>query len=248
MLIIPIYDMMMLPGVTFHFKSDIFEKMGYTDVKEGDEVFFLMLREDKERIHMFAEDFYPVGLSGRVETVDEERNIRIRTGERVDYHDVDVNEQEIQVAAVHRPELLDADEEQEQEALKKVRQALISYVRPFQWGAWARGYFLHWKNMNELLCAVAAYLPIGWEDKYTILQTDSRRERDALIEKTILECIEINRVSEEAENAQKQSNEQLYRESAIKKQIEILQKQLDAMHPENVSDVRRFELKIQESG
>ena len=56
------------------------------------------------------------------------------------------------------------------------------------------------------------------------------------------------RVSEEAENAQKQSNEQLYRESAIKKQIEILQKQLDAMHPENVSDVRRFELKIQESG
>ncbi len=248
MLTIPIYDMMMLPGVTFHFKREIFEKLGYADVKEGDEVLFLMLREDKQRIQMFAEDFYPVGLSGQVESVDEESNIRIRTGERVTYSDVDVDEQTIQVTATGRPETEDVDADQEEEALKRVRQALISYVRPFQWGAWARGYFLHWKNVNELLCAVAGYLPIDWTDKYRILETDSRRERNALIEKTILECIEINRVSEEAENAQKQSNEQLYRESAIKKQIEILQKQLDAMHPENVSDVRRFELKIEESG
>ena len=91
MLTIPIYDMMMLPGVTFHFKSEIFEKLGYADVKAGDEVLFLMLREDKQRIHMFAEDFYPVGLSGQVESVDEENNIRIRTGERVNYSDVDVD-------------------------------------------------------------------------------------------------------------------------------------------------------------
>ena len=50
------------------------------------------------------------------------------------------------------------------------------------------------------------------------------------------------------ETAQKDSNSQLYRESALKKQIEFLQKQLDEMHPENISDVRRFETKIAESG
>ena len=42
--------------------------------------------------------------------------------------------------------------------------------------------------------------------------------------------------------------EQLYREAAIKKQIDYLQKELDEMHPENISDVRAFEKKIQESG
>lgn len=60
--------------------------------------------------------------------------------------------------------------------------------------------------------------------------------------------MEIFRVSEEAETAQKNSSEKVYRESAIKKQIEFLQQQLDEMHPENISDVRRFEKKIQESG
>lgn len=36
--------------------------------------------------------------------------------------------------------------------------------------------------------------------------------------------------------------------SAIKKQIELLQQQLDEMHPENISDVRKFETKIAQSG
>ena len=55
-------------------------------------------------------------------------------------------------------------------------------------------------------------------------------------------------VSNEAESAQKETHERVYRESALKKQIDFLQQQLDEMHPENISDVRKFEKKIEESG
>ena len=48
--------------------------------------------------------------------------------------------------------------------------------------------------------------------------------------------------------SRKETHESAYRESAIKKQIEYLQRQLDDMHPENITDVRRFEKKIRESG
>lgn len=58
----------------------------------------------------------------------------------------------------------------------------------------------------------------------------------------------LAKVSSEAQEAQKGDQEQLYREAAIKKQIDYLQKELDEMHPENISDVRAFEKKIQESG
>ena len=34
----------------------------------------------------------------------------------------------------------------------------------------------------------------------------------------------------------------------LKNQIELLQQQLDEMHPENISDVRKFETKIAQSG
>ena len=45
----PVYDMMLLPGVTFYFKKDIFQQMGNQDAKAGDDVLFLMQRTDKDR-------------------------------------------------------------------------------------------------------------------------------------------------------------------------------------------------------
>ena len=60
--------------------------------------------------------------------------------------------------------------------------------------------------------------------------------------------MEVAKVSAEAQEAQKDGQEQLYREAALKKQIDYLQKELDDMHPENISDVRKFEKKIAESG
>ena len=40
----------------------------------------------------------------------------------------------------------------------------------------------------------------------------------------------------------------MYRETAIKRQMEHLQKELDEMHPENVSDIQQLENKVEESG
>ena len=40
----------------------------------------------------------------------------------------------------------------------------------------------------------------------------------------------------------------LYKEQALQKQIDYLQKELDEMHPEKVSDLRKFELRIEEAG
>ena len=60
-----------------------------------------------------------------------------------------------------------------------------------------------------------------------IVETDSRRERCELIENAIKEFMEVAKVSSEAQEAQKGDQEQLYREAAIKKQIDYLQKELE---------------------
>ncbi len=52
----------------------------------------------------------------------------------------------------------------------------------------------------------------------------------------------------ELQKKQNDNHEKLYREEAIKKQIKVLQKELDEMHPENLTDIRKFELKIANSG
>ena len=248
MFTMPVYDMMLLPGVTFYFKKDIFQQLGNQDAKAGDDVLFLMQRTDKDRKDLTPEDFYPVGVSGKLDSVDNEGNIRIRTVARVDLSDLEMAEDGILANASIRPDTEDITPEEEKAIFDRVKNVLLNDISQFQWGVLARNYVLHWKNLEETLCAVSGYIHIPWEDKYRIIETDSRKERCELIEKAIREAIEVNRVGVEAENAQKENNERLYREAALKKQIELLQQELDDMHPENVSDVRRFEQKIEASG
>ncbi len=77
---------------------------------------------------------------------------------------------------------------------------------------------------------------------------DSVARRTEMIERAFYESLELYKVSNEAKTAQQQSNEEIYREQAIKRQINFLQNELDKMHPENVTNVRKFEQKIQTSG
>ena len=250
MFTMPVYDMMLLPGVTFYFKKDIFQQMGNQDAKAGDDVLFLMQRTDKDRKDLTPEDFYPVGVSGKLDSADNEGNIRIRTVARVDLSDLEMAEDGILANASIRLDTEDITPEEEKAIFDRVKNVLLNYISQFQWGVLARNYVLHWKNLEETLCAVSGYIHIPWEDKYRIIGTDSRKGtlRAHRKKKAIREAIEVNRVGVEAENAQKENNERLYREAALKKQIELLQQELDDMHPENVSDVRRFEQKIETSG
>ena len=136
-------------------------------------------------------------------------------------------------------------ENEQQADFTELRTALLRFVQGYQWGLWARGYILQRKNMNDMASALSEYLNLTPEEKYQILATDSVRERYTLIDRAVNEFMEIAKVSSEAQEAQKGDQEQLYREAALKKQIDYLQKELDDMHPENISDVRKFEKKIQ---
>ena len=248
MIVVPIYDMIILPGVTFYFKQDVFQELEIEDVKEGEELIFLYQKEDKERQSLTSEDFYPIGVEGKVEGIDRDGNINVRTFHRVDIHNIEVTEGNISLEAVNRDEIEDIDAQECQMRFEKMRTSLLRFAQGFQWGVWARSYILHWKSISEVVSALSSYLNLTNEERYQIVETDVLSQRIEKMEHAVYEFIEVTRVGEEAENAQQERHEKVYREDAIKKQIDFLQRQLDEMHPENVSDVRRFEQKIEESG
>ncbi len=248
MLVIPIYDMILLPDITFYFKKEFFEGMNPDDIAQGREIVFLMQKREKARAELTAGDFYPVGVAGQVEKPDDEGNISIRVKERVAVSEIEVTEDTISASVEVLPEDADLPEEEERERFERMKNSLLAFAQNFQWGLWARGYILHWKNMAEMVCALSAYLNLTDEERYEIVRTDSRAARAEHMERAIYEFVEQSLVRQEAENAQKASHEQVYREDAIRRQIDFLQNKLDEMHPENVSDIRRFETKIRDAG
>ena len=247
MITLPISDLLLLPGVTFFFKKDVFPSGEITAESVGEDILFIMEKEEKEQ--MTPDDFYPIGVIGAIDSVDEEGNIRVKVRERVQISDIEMGKDGVLTAdASIFPDVDDFPKEEEKALFEKMKQDILRFIKGFPWGVWARGVILHWKNVEEIGCALSSYFNITWEEKYGIIETDSRRERCKKIEEAVYEFMEVFHVGEEAEEAQKEIHEQVYRESAIKKQIELLQQQLDEMHPENISDVRKFETKIAQSG
>ena len=247
MFIQPIYNILLLPDVTYFFKKDFFADRS-EELTDNTDVLFILLKSDTENGDLTPDHFYPVGLSAKIESINDEGVVQIRTLDRVEIIDPVLEGGEIRAAFAARPSIEDMPEAEQEAAFADLRSALLKFVQGYQWGLWARGFILQRKNVYDLASALSEYLNLTANDKYEILATDSVRARYDLITRAIREFMEIAHVSSEAQEAQKDDQEQLYREAALKKQIDYLQKELDEMHPENISDVRKFEKKIEESG
>ena len=89
MLIRPVYDILLLPDVSYYFKKDFFAGWGSDALETGEEILFLQLKEEKPDHAYGPEDFYPIGISARVEGISEGENIQVRTLERVDVSDLE---------------------------------------------------------------------------------------------------------------------------------------------------------------
>lgn len=245
MILIPTYNTVVLPGSKIYFRKDYLQEAGVDKISVGERVTFLYLKESKDR-DITMEDVYPIAVAGQVLSVDDEGGANLEAFNRINVEYIDFETQN--VVGVQRPEIDDLDPQSANTMLIDLRDELLNYVTKFQWGLMARGYVLAWKNMNELMVGLSPFMNITPEEKYAVLAEDSTKARAELIAKYAREFMAINEVSEEAKQAQKEIHEKAYREDAIKKQINFLQKALDDMHPENVSEVRKFEEKIENSG
>ncbi|MCD8324123.1 MAG: endopeptidase La [Clostridiales bacterium] len=248
MIVLPTYDMLLLPGVNFYFKRDVIASMAERDFSEGEEVLFLIQKDNKQKSELSPEDFYEKGLIGKVQNTDDEGNVSIRVVNRVELTDISMEDGRIMASAAVSPQVEDLDEEYRKQIYRETRGKLLQMVQSFQWGVVARSFIQHWHSLPEIICAISGYMNLSPEDKYAFVDIDSQREQAEMIRNTVLEFIELVKVSGEAANAQQETHEKAYREAALKKQISFLQKELDEMHPENISDVRKFEKKIEESG
>ena len=245
MILIPTYNTVVLPGSKIYFRKEYLQEAGVEKISIGEKVTFLYLKEPKDK-DITMEDIYPIAVAGQVLSIDDEGGANLEAFNRINIEYMDFENQN--VVGVQRPEIDDLEPQSANTMLIGLRDELLNYVTKFQWGLMARGYVLAWKNMNEVMVGLSPFMNITPEEKYAVLAEDSTKARAELIAQYAREFMAINEVSEEAKQAQKELHEKAYREDAIKKQINFLQKALDEMHPENISEVRKFEEKIENSG
>ena len=250
MLVVPVYNMILTPDATLFFQTEQLQKSaGGKGIADGEKVILIIARKNQKFHEMTAESFYPIGVAGIITEIDPQGYAVIKTRYRVNLTDVAINpDHTIHLELSRRADIEDLDREIEKEKLKNVIQEMRAYAAGFEWANVADYYIDQVESLGTAACMLSPWMKLSNEERYAILEEDRVSKRTERIEEHLYDFLEVGRITNEAVSSQQKEYQKMYRESAIKRQIELLQKELDEMHPENVTDVQKFAKKIAESG
>ncbi len=250
MIVVPTYNMILSAEANIFFPLDQLRRSaGAGGIAIGEKVIMLVARENKSFTALEESDFYPIGVTGSITELNQQGYAVIHTQYRVNVEDVRIYpDHTIRVMSSRRKDVDDLDRGLEQEKLQALIREMREYASGLQWKESAEYFINQVDSIDMAACIMSPIVQISNEERYAILAEDSRAARVELIEKALYEFMEVDRITNEANSSQQQEYQQRYKEAAIKRQIEHLQKELDEMHPENVTDVQKFQQRIAESG
>lgn len=250
MIVIPVYNVVLAPKATIYMGLDQVQRSaGERIILPGERAILIVAKENQSFSEMTEDSFYPIAVSGSITEVNQQGYVVIRTEYRVDVESVTIHPNHtINLQITRRSDIEDLKADVEAEKLKNLKQEMRDFAAGFEWGDSIEYWLNQIETIERAACALSPWLEIDNEERYRILAEDSRLKRAELIEEIMYGFLEIGRITNEAMSSQQKEQQQMFRESAIKRQIERLQQELDEMHPENVTDIQRFEQKIAESG
>ncbi len=248
MIVVPVYNKQLISEGNLYFQTDEFKNLGGRAV-QGEKVVLLQNKTFQKRNEITEDNFYPIGVTGIISDIRSDGYIVVKVKNRVNIDEVSVDSMHnIELSISRRPDSELTDPQRESEVLSKLKEEVKDLSSRFQYAGFFNMMIDNMNTVGELTAAVSYWMKNSNDDKYRILSEDSAIKRMELMEKAVVEFVEVAKVTTDAATAQEQEYKDMYRESAIKKQMEYLQKELDEMHPENLTDIQKFEKKIDEAG
>ena len=236
MIVVPTYNMILSPDAAIFFPLDQLRRnAGTGGVAVGEKVILIVAKENKGYSELTENDFYPIGVSGSITELNQQGYAVIRTQYRVNLEDVRIYpDHTMKLMTSRRAEDDDLDSAAGQEKLRALLREMHSFAEGLPWAQTAEFFIDQVDSLGMAACIMSPLLSNSNEERYAILAEDSKAR--------------VARITNEANSSQQQEYQQRYKEAAIKRQMEHLQKELDDMHPENVTDVQKFQQRIQDSG
>ena len=250
MIVVPTYNMILSADATlFYPQEQLRRSAGGNGITVNEKVILIVAKENKSLSDLQPDDFYPIGVAGSISELNQQGYAVLKTQYRVNLEDVRIYpDHTIKLMTNRRKDIDDLDSATEQEKLAALIKEMRSYAAGLQWAETAEYFINQVHSIGMAACIMSPIIPISNEERYAILAEDSKAKRTELIEKALYEFMEVDRITKEANSSQQQEYQQRYKEAAIKRQMEHLQKELDDMHPENVTDVQKFAQRIADSG
>lgn len=246
MSVLPLYGVLVAPGVNIHVKKEEYEEIALKPPQMHEDVVIILAQESKPRYTYTKDDFYARGVRGWVSDVAADGFVTIHLNARVGIEEITIHDDATIDVAVHElPEINDVPEEERIARLTAIKQALENFSNNYSWGEKVLPFIEDFATIEAAGVFLSPWLSATAEERYRVLSYGNKRGRMECIEQIIYSFIEVARSSAEAMEMQKYEYEQTMREQTIRRQIEVLENELHEMHPEEGDELDQFAARLE---
>ena len=249
MSVLPLYHTIALPGARVWIRTAFYLEQTGKEPAVGDKVTVVFQKEQQERSQLTSDSFFNIGVAGSVAEVDGNGFTMLDILNRVHIEEATVlSGRSISMTLSRLPDRADLREDEALMTLREIKGKMLEMASGAQWEAVLRAFAAKWDSVWTIAAAMSHWMNYEESEFFDLLKEDSLQARMEKLSEMLREGMALMEVRNAAQSAQQEDHEKLYRESALKKQIAYLQKELDEMNPEGVSEIRRLELKLEEAG
>ena len=250
MKIVPVYDAVLLPGVQYHLNLENLTEDGIEELESVTDGVVLAYTKEKPEDVRGTEDFHEIGVAGRICSVQ-----RAEAGVWVSVDVVGrVRSTELRIG----PDMLEGDfepvediddlnEEAKQELVDFLKKNARETAEHFNGTEKMMEYMDTLRTPNELICFLSQFIGMTPEEKYSLLETSSLKERGSLFCDYLLKFKNSIELREELARKYKETQGKSYKENMLRQQIDLLQSELGEMDPEETSEVQKFRESIEQA-
>ncbi|MBU3182409.1 endopeptidase La [Clostridium psychrophilum] len=251
-MVIPVSDVVLLPGMTYTLKLNKISKEELDNLAEDDQFSIaLPLKQNFNQSLLKQEDFHSVGVSFHVNGIEKKENgyqVKIKVLDRVEIKVLNIEDNSIRVEFEIAPDIIDLTEKSQEEMLDDVRRVTREVSEKFKGSEEFMKMVDSEKNINKLMAQLTQFMPLTNEERYDLIKIQSLKERIFKFMDYLLKQKEALKLQlEMAEKFTAKANK-TYRESVLRDQLKAIQNELNEGKSGGTSKDKDYLSKINEAG
>ncbi len=250
-MIFAIENLVLLPGMTFPLRVDHLSEDELACIRDKNhEIVALPIKQHQNRHKIKVEDFYTTGVALEVLEVNPSEkgyHVQVRVLNRVEVFDIHIAENMITGKTISVQEVIDLNENGQKEMLTYIKNIAHQIGSLFRESEGIVKAIDKIKDLNVLIGYISRFLPFSKEEKYTLMETASLKERSLTFIDYFLHYKETIQLQIEMTERFSEKANKNYREAVLREQLREIQKELNEGEPVSGKKKKDYKTRIEKA-
>jgi ATP-dependent Lon protease len=250
-MILAIEDLVLLPGMTYPLRIDRLSEEELACFRDHNQaIVALPVKRHRDRHEIRVEDFFSTGVTLEILKVNpSEKGYRVlvKVLNRVTVTDINIGEKLITGKTVPAPEVIDLNEISQKEMMGYIKTTAHQIGAKFREADGIVKAIDEIQDLNVLIGYISQFIAFSKEEKYTLMETASLKDRSLTFIDYFLHYKEAIQLQIEMTERFSERANKNYREAVLREQLKAIQKELNEDEPASGKKDKDYRTRIEKA-